>query len=209
VRDTGQGISPEFLPDVFDRFRQADGSTTRRHGGLGLGLSIARQIVEMHGGSIRAHSEGPGMGAVFTLTLPLAPASEAPQRAVPPARLLDLAGQRILVVDDDEDARELLRRLLVDRGCQVVCASSAEEALASLEGDACDIMLTDIGMPGTDGYELLQRVRASRHAELNVIAVTAFARPEDRERTRAAGFDGYVAKPIDPAHLLQTIARLA
>ena len=210
IRDTGQGISPEFLPAVFDRFRQADGSTTRQHGGLGLGLSIARQIVEMHDGSIRAHSDGPGMGAIFTLTLPLVTTDEAAQGDISAGGgLLTLAGQRVLVVDDDQDSRELLRRLLVDHGCQAVCASSAEEALEALERDACDIMLTDIGMPGTDGYELLQRVRAGRHAEMSVIAVTAFARPEDRERTLAAGFDGYVAKPIDPARLLQTIARVA
>lgn len=209
VRDTGQGISPEFLPAVFDRFRQADGSTTRRHGGLGLGLSIARQIVEMHGGSIRADSEGPGKGSVFTVTLPLAVAGEVPHGIVSSsAGSIPFADLRILVVDDDEDARELLRRLLVEQGCDVVCATSAEEALEALDAGGCDIMLTDIGMPGTDGYQLLQRVRASGHAELSVIAVTAFARAEDRERTRAAGFDGYVAKPIDPAHLLQTIARL-
>jgi signal transduction histidine kinase/CheY-like chemotaxis protein len=209
VRDSGQGISPEFLPAVFDRFRQADGSTTRLHGGLGLGLSIARQIVEMHGGSIRADSEGLGKGSVFTVTLPLTPEGELPQGVASPGVGSALAHLRLLVVDDDEDARELLRRLLVEQGCDVICASSAEEALEALDASACDIMLTDIGMPGTDGYELLQRVRRSRHAELRVIAVTAFARPEDRERTRAAGFDGYVAKPIDPAQLLQTVARLA
>jgi signal transduction histidine kinase len=210
VRDTGDGISPDFLPAVFDRFRQADGSTTRRHGGLGLGLSIARQIVEMHGGSIRADSDGPGHGSVFTVTLPLATPGEVPRRSVSPdTASIPWADLRILVVDDDEDARELLRRLLVEHGCQVACASSAEEALEALDARACDIMCTDIGMPGTDGYELLQRVRTSAHARMSVIAVTAFARPEDRERTRAAGFDGYVTKPIDPSHLLQTIARLA
>jgi signal transduction histidine kinase len=209
VRDSGQGISQEFLPAVFDRFRQADGSTTRRHGGLGLGLSIARQIVELHGGSIRADSEGLGKGSVFTVTLPLSAAGEPPKGVLSPDAEPSLAHRRILVVDDDEDARELLRRLLVEQGCDVVSASSAEEALEALDASPCDIMLTDIGMPGTDGYELLQRVRASRHAELRVIAVTAFARPEDRERTRAAGFDGYAAKPIDPVHLLQTIVRVA
>jgi CheY-like chemotaxis protein len=210
VRDTGDGISPDFLPAVFDRFRQADGSTTRRHGGLGLGLSIARQIVEMHGGSIRADSDGPGHGSVFTVTLPLATPGEIPRGSVSPdTASIPWADLRILVVDDDEDARELLRRLLVEHGCQVACASSAEEALEALDARACDIMCTDIGMPGTDGYELLQRVRTSAHARMSVIAVTAFARPEDRERTRAAGFDGYVTKPIDPSHLLQTIARLA
>ena len=209
VRDTGQGIPSDFLPAVFDRFRQADGSTTRRHGGLGLGLSIARQIVEMHGGSIHAHSDGAGLGAVFTITLPTVRTAEASGPVVlEDLQSVSLANLRVLVVDDDEDAREVLGRLVAEQGCEVACAASAEEALQALDGKVWDVLLSDIGMPGTDGFELLRRVRASRHAGLNVIAVTAFARPEDRDRVLATGFDGYVAKPVNPALLLQTMARI-
>ena len=211
VRDTGQGIHPDFLPSVFDRFRQADGSTTRRHGGLGIGLSIARQIVIMHGGTIHAHSDGAGRGAAFTVTLPLAGEAIAPQASAAPADGASgsLAGLRLVVADDNHDARELLRRLFTHHGATVVCASSADEAFQAIDGQPCDVLLTDIGMPGTDGYELLRRVRAGGYAGLSVVAVTAFARPEDRERAIAAGFDGHVPKPVDHAHLLQLVGRLA
>lgn len=209
VRDTGQGIPAEFMPALFDRFRQADGSITRRHGGLGLGLSIARQIVEMHGGSIAAHSEGVGRGATFTVSLPLFredSARDAMASGESPA--VPLAGLRVLVVDDEADARELLHRLLIEQGCAVDTAASAEEALAVLAAGRRDVLLTDIGMPGTDGYELLRRVRAVNDAQ-KAIAVTAFARPEDRERALAAGFDEHVAKPVNPVRLLQTLAEVA
>jgi PAS domain S-box-containing protein len=209
VRDTGQGIPEEFLPAVFERFRQADGSITRRHGGLGLGLSIARQIVEMHGGSIAAHSDGAGHGSTFTVTLPLA--GEGPARdlaARDELQAVPLTGLSVLVVDDEADARELLRRLLAEQGCEVATAGSAEEALTILGGQRCDVLLSDIGMPGTDGYELLRRVRA-RDAAQKAIAVTAFARPQDRERALAAGFDGHLAKPVNPVRLLQMLAEVA
>jgi len=210
VRDTGEGIHPDFLPLVFDRFRQADGSITRRHGGLGLGLSIAKQIVEMHGGSIVAHSDGPGQGATFTVTLPVA--ADAARSGCRPADEWDAAvsplGLRVLVVDDEADSRELLRRLLVEQACEVTCASSAEEALDALGRRPFDVLLTDIGMPGTDGYELLTRMRAGARTAAKAIAVTAFARPEDRERALAAGFDGHVPKPVNPAQLLQILARV-
>jgi signal transduction histidine kinase/CheY-like chemotaxis protein/integral membrane sensor domain MASE1 len=210
VRDTGQGIAPEFLPAVFERFRQADGSTTRRHGGLGLGLSIARQIVELHDGSIHAHSEGRDRGATFTVALPLAadPAAGAdPERAG--ERLPSIADLRVLVVDDEADASELLRRLLTEHGCRVDTVASAAEALAALAGRAYDVLLTDISMPAMDGYELLRRVRTGGPRVPRAIAVTALARPQDRARALAAGFDGHLAKPIDPTRLLQLLHRLA
>jgi signal transduction histidine kinase/CheY-like chemotaxis protein len=209
VRDTGQGIPAEFLPAVFERFRQADGSTTRRHGGLGLGLSITKQIVEMHGGSINAESEGSGRGSMFTVKLPLAGEGSARQ-LVPDdgSPAVPMTGLRVLVVDDQADARELLRRLLVEQGCEVDVAASAEEALAFITAGGWDVLLTDIGMPGTDGYELLRSVRAM-NAGQKAIAVTAFARPEDRERALAAGFNGHVAKPVNPVRLLQTVAEVA
>jgi PAS domain S-box-containing protein len=210
VRDTGQGIPAEFLPSVFERFRQADGSFSRRHGGLGLGLSITKQIVEMHGGSVVAASDGRDKGAAFTVILPLAREHVAhTSEAGETWPAVSLAGLRVLVVDDEADARELLRRMLVEHGCAVLCAESAQAALAQLAAWPFEVLLTDIGMPGTDGYELLRRVRSGSGAQPRAVAVTAFARPEDRERTAAAGFDGHVAKPVDPAHLMQLLARLA
>jgi CheY-like chemotaxis protein/two-component sensor histidine kinase len=209
VRDTGEGIPPEFLPAVFERFRQADGSSTRRHGGLGLGLSIARHIVEMHGGSITAHSDGIGHGAVFTVTLPRAGGALTP---LPDTRqdpeMVALDGVRVLVVDDEADARELLARLLAERGCDVSMAGSAEEALAEIAERPYELLLTDIGMPGMDGYELLRRVRADGQSLPRAIAVTAFARPQDRARALAAGFDGHLAKPLNPTQLLQMVAQI-
>ena len=209
VRDTGQGIPEEFLPAVFERFRQADGSITRRHGGLGLGLSIARQIVEMHGGSIAARSDGADRGATFTVTLPLGEERAArDQAAGDESQTVRLTGLSVLVVDDEADARELLRRLLAEQGCDVATAGSAEEALTMLAAGPCDVLLTDIGMPGTDGYELLRRARAANAAQ-KAIAVTAFARPADRDRALAAGFDGHLPKPVNPVRLLQMLAEVA
>lgn len=208
VRDTGQGIPAEFLPAVFERFRQADGSITRHHGGLGLGLSITKQIVEMHGGSISAESEGSGRGSTFTVRLPLEGEGSARQlMCTDGSQAVPMSSLRVLVVDDQADARELLRRLLAEQGCEVDVAASAEEALAFITGGGWDVLLTDIGMPGTDGYQLLRSVRAM-NAGQKAIAVTAFARPEDRERALAAGFDGHVAKPVNPVRLLQAVAEV-
>ncbi|HEX2138088.1 MAG TPA: ATP-binding protein, partial [Woeseiaceae bacterium] len=209
VRDTGQGIPTDLLTAIFERFRQADGSTTRRHGGLGLGLSIAKQIVQMHGGSVVAQSDGVGHGATFTVTLPVTGAGTA--RDLAPGQEFEaepLKGLCVVVVDDDADARELLRRLLAERGCNVLTAESADEALAMLAAAPCDVLLTDIGMPGTDGYELLRRVRAANAAQ-KAVAVTAFARPEDRTRSLAAGFDAHLAKPVNPVRLLQILSEVA
>ncbi|HEY3244224.1 MAG TPA: ATP-binding protein, partial [Phycisphaerae bacterium] len=220
VSDTGEGIAAEFLPHIFDRFRQADTSSTRKFGGLGLGLSIARHLVEMHGGSISASSTGRGQGASFRVRLPrVAPVDE--QRAVTPALATDelsLWGVRALVVDDDGDACEILTRVLSEAGAHLRAVNSAEAALAELERSLApdyselpfDVLVSDIGMPGMDGYELIRRVRrlAAGVAGIPAVALTAFARPEDRVQALAAGYQRHLSKPIDPRELLTTIAAL-
>jgi PAS domain S-box-containing protein len=221
VTDSGIGIPPAFLGHVFERFRQADASTTRQHGGLGLGLSIVKHLVELHGGSVRAHSEGEERGTSFVVSLPLAavhrPGVEA--RAHPRGvgdsqdyRLADLSGVRLLVVDDEPDARALVERVLADCGGEVAVAASAEEALEALAAFRPQVLLCDIGMPGTDGYELLRRVRGQPDAQLAripAIALTAFARSEDRTRALRAGFQVHLSKPVEPAELVATVASVA
>jgi CheY-like chemotaxis protein len=220
VADSGQGIGPDFLPYVFDRFRQADGATTRKHGGLGLGLSIVKQLVEMHGGSIRVTSEGLGQGAAFTLQLPLRAAhvpAEAEPRDHPRAarerpahwEIADLTGLKVLVVDDEPDARDMVRRLLEDGDALVKTATSAAEALALVATGWADVIVSDVGMPDVDGYELLRRVRAlpaEEGGKTPAVALTAFARSEDRTRALLAGFLAHVSKPVEPAELFATIA---
>ena len=237
VRDTGQGIRPEFLPHVFDRLRQADASTTRRHGGLGLGLAIVRHLVELHGGTVRADSAGEGMGTTFTVRLPLAPAPApgAPPDDVPPddgrpdarqglqeqeeaapagAAEPSLAGVRVLVVDDEPDARDLIARLLRARGAEVAAAASAAEAMEALgRGPRPDVLLSDIGMPDEDGYSLVRRIRAAEAGQgappLPAAALTAFARAEDRHRALEAGFQTHIPKPVAPLELAAVVAELA
>jgi len=218
VQDTGIGIKPGFLPRVFERFRQGDGSTTREHGGLGLGLSIVRNLVELHGGSITAHSDGEGLGATFTLRLPALhmdrsalPADVTASRRRPPApeAVVSLHGTTVLVVDDDPDSRALLSRLLGDAGARVLEARSAAGGIGMLQADRVDVILSDIGMPEMDGFEFIRQVRsdsAGRHAP--AIAVTAFARPEDRERCLAAGYQRYFAKPYSFPELAAAIRSL-
>jgi PAS domain S-box-containing protein len=221
IIDSGIGIKPEFLPHVFDRFRQADGSTTRLHSGLGLGLAIAKHLVEMHGGSIRAKSPGEGQGATFTLALPITVVHpDQPDRVRVRPKAIDaiddmcqdsvLAGLKVLVVDDEPDARQLLRRALADCQAQVAIASSAAEALALIEIFQPDVIVCDIGMPEQDGYDLIHRVRANPATkDIPAAALTAFARPEDRKRSLLAGFQTHVAKPVDPAELTAVVASLA
>jgi PAS domain S-box-containing protein len=217
VRDTGQGISPDLLPHIFDRFRQDERG--RRHGGLGLGLAIVRHIVELHHGTVRAESEGEGRGVTFAVELPL-PAEYVSSGSEPTATyrkietgptLADLSRRRVLVVDDEADARDLLATILGRAGADVIVVASALEALETLERWRPDILVSDIGMPGDDGYVLIRKIRALQSQESNrvpALALTAYARSEDRLRALEAGFNSHVAKPVDPLELTALIAAL-
>jgi signal transduction histidine kinase/CheY-like chemotaxis protein len=213
VRDSGEGIAPEFLPHVFERFRQADSSMKRAHGGLGLGLAIVKLIVEMHGGEVRAESGGPGLGATFTVTLPItqpavvAEPAEAVVAPAPPAPLSALTGVRVLVIDDEPDALEVISAILSAHGAEVTPAASGSDALGLLERAEIDVIVSDIAMPELDGYELLERIRRKR--PLPAVALTAHARAEDVERARAAGFQRHLAKPVSAAQLVETVTGLA
>jgi signal transduction histidine kinase/ActR/RegA family two-component response regulator len=216
VQDSGSGIEPKFLPHVFDAFRQADGSATREHGGLGLGLAIARQLVEAHGGTIEARSAGKDRGAVFEVFLPSVIESHQPVRASTDAggEAVDsslLAGVDVLVVDDDEDARLLLQMTLTGYGAVVTTAASAREALAAIERSVPHVVLSDIGMPHEDGYDLLRRLRArspENGGAIPAIAVTAYASAADRSSTQAAGYQAHVAKPFEPGDVARLVRRL-
>ena len=214
VTDTGAGISPEFLPYVFDRFRQEDAATTRAHGGLGLGLSIVRHLVELHGGAVAAESDGEGKGSVFIVRLPIAQtpaltAAFAKAKPEPAAQLPSLDGVRILVVEDETDARTLVATVLQRQGAVVDTAASVAQALETLEQSLPDVLLSDIAMPGVDGYELIQRVRSTpAWARLPAAALTAFVTPADRGRILLAGFDTHVPKPVEPSELTAVVAAL-
>ncbi len=211
VADTGPGLPPAFLPYIFDRFRQADQSVTRGHGGLGLGLSIVKHLAELHGGSVHADNR-PGRGASFRVTLPLPALSDPPVRRDGDERQGDafairFDGRRVLVVDDDAATRELLANVLERAGASVDTAESPVGALASIERRVPDLVVADIGMPEQDGYSLIRRIRALPGAIRNVpaIALSAYTRAEDREAAAAAGFTRFVAKPATPQHLLETL----
>jgi PAS domain S-box-containing protein len=222
VTDTGRGIPQEFLPYVFERFRQADSSIARMHGGLGLGLAITRHLVELHGGSIEAFSPGEGLGATFTVRLPLAPvssggrdrAAEIPDRSrggelVCPEELKDL---RVYVVEDEEDARELIVSVLESCGAKVSAFAQASEVLEAIRQSQPDVLVSDVGLPGESGYELIRKVRAlplEGGGGTPAVALTAYARMEDRTRALMMGFDMHVPKPIDPSELLVVVAHLA
>ena len=223
LSDSGIGIKPEFLAHVFERFRQADASTTRKHGGLGLGLAIVKHLVEQHGGTVRAASAGEGLGASFTVQLPLASAHDATPRlarsyappAAPPAsdmQLLDLSHLKVLVVDDEADARELIERILSDCQAEVFTAADAPQALQLLLNERPDVLVSDIGMPDVDGFDLLGLVRAlgpERGGALPAIALTAFARSQDRQRALDIGFLAHVSKPVEPSQLIAAVAGAA
>lgn len=207
VRDSGMGIDPDFLTVIFDRFRQADSSTTRRYGGLGLGLAIVRHIVQLHGGSVAAQSPGIGQGATFSIRIPLASDDTAGEVAAASNESNRMAGTPIIVLDDDAEACELLRRILTEHGAQIVTAQSAEQALA-LVLEQPRLLLSDIGLPDMDGYQLIRNIRGHANAEIRnipAIAVTAFARPLDVERALQAGFNAHVGKPVDEGELITAI----
>ncbi|MDO8681303.1 MAG: ATP-binding protein, partial [Acidobacteriota bacterium] len=224
VVDTGQGISPDFLPHVFARFRQGDGATTGRHTGLGLGLSIVRQLIELHGGTVHAASEGVGCGATFTVRLPIsAGAAQVDQAAALRKRrtgastaslmshLPRLDELRILVVDDSADGRTLTSLVLTQAGASVTAAASAREALQMLDVERPDALVSEIGLPGEDGYQLIRQIRqyeAEHGGFLPAVALTGYARAEDRARILAAGFQAHVTKPAEPVDLTTAIATI-
>jgi CheY-like chemotaxis protein len=212
VKDTGKGINPDFLPYVFDYFRQEDGTTTRQFGGLGLGLAIVRHFTELHGGTVQADSPGQNLGAIFTIRLPLnivEPEPSCDHRH--PESATDLAGVHVLVVDDDADMRELAAFTLMQSGAEVTTAASAAQALTLLNQSVPDLLLCDIGMPEMDGYSLIQQIRTwspEQGGTIPAIALTAYAGEINQQQALAAGFQMHISKPVEPEELVKAIARL-
>jgi CheY-like chemotaxis protein len=217
VRDTGQGIDPEFLPRVFDRFRQADSSTTRSFGGLGLGLAIVRHLVELHGGTVSAHSDGINRGAAFSATFPLIGGRAEPLAALHAGEnntleSNSLDGLRVLLVDDEPEARQIISTVVTRTGAQIETCTCASEALAKLMEWKPDVILSDIAMPGEDGYSFINKVRSlprEKGGETPAAALTAYARDVDRNQALAAGYQMHIAKPIGADQLVTLIAKLA
>lgn len=212
VTDDGIGIDPEFLPHVFDRFTQADPSSTRDYNGLGLGLAIVRHLVELHGGEVQAKSDGPGKGSTFRVRLPLQESIVAPDHTLLPItpEEVDLAGRRLLVVEDEPLARDMMKVALTQYGADVRAVASVAEALHALAYEPTDVVITDIAMPGEDGFSLLQKLRAhdaSHGTTTHVIAVSALSRADERSRILLAGFDDYLQKPVQPVRLAAAVAR--
>jgi PAS domain S-box-containing protein len=222
ISDTGQGIAPQLLPHVFDRFRQSDSSSTRRHGGLGLGLSIVRQLVELHGGMVTAESSGEGEGSTFKVIFPVRSVHDEPSKpakkwpAIEGNTLIDrepsLAHLRVLVVDDEPDARDLIAVMLLARGAEVVCVGSALEALEEMDRQRFDVLVSDIGMPEMDGYGLIEKIRqlpAERGGRTPAAALTAYAGGDDHMRALSAGYQMHIPKPVEPTELTTLVANLA
>jgi CheY-like chemotaxis protein/anti-sigma regulatory factor (Ser/Thr protein kinase) len=221
VTDSGEGISPAFLPYVFDRFRQADSSSTREHGGLGLGLAIVRHLVELHGGRVEATSEGAGRGSTFTVILPVAPGAERVEEPGAASQYLptmmpengkeSLSGVHVLVVDDERDTVDLVQAVLARDGATVSTAGSVYEALESIARREPDIIVSDIGMPELDGYDLIKRVRAVEQISgkhIPAIALTAYVRSDERDMAISAGYEEHISKPVDPDMLVAAVADL-
>jgi len=211
IRDSGKGIPREHLSTIFERFRQLDSTTTRQRGGLGLGLAIVRYLVEAHGGTVSADSEGPGTGSTFSVMLPASVPALDDQRITQESQPIaprPLRGIRLLIVDDDDDARELIADVMVEAGADVTKAASAAEAYALLQANPPHILLSDIGMPNEDGYAFLRRVRAlppRKGGDVPAIALTAYARPEDVKAAIEAGFQLHIVKPVKPETLLDAV----
>ncbi|HEV2609070.1 MAG TPA: response regulator [Noviherbaspirillum sp.] len=215
VKDSGIGIDPAFLPYMFDRFRQSDTGSTRRHGGLGIGLSVVKSLVEMHGGTVSAFSEGLGKGARFSVRLPVAVMREQDVQELENTRdgspaYDGLKGMRVLAVDDDADTLHVIQRVLSVYGANVVAAGSAAQALQLLAAEAYDVLLSDIGMPEEDGFSLIEKVRTlpGPNRDIPACSVTAFARGQDRERALLAGFDTHLVKPVEPGELIAVVLSL-